>query len=148
MKKESISIFNNLPADKNQNFEFCDFTTFSKNEMNSKYTTNTAINITNNQMVQHQGYMGSNHASSHHETSSQYKSFRSNNTLNNYCSIHQINGNFQSHDYEYFELSKYSNILFIILNFDSNSFYNFSKTISKIYRIRFLKSSAHFCYWR
>jgi len=100
-----------------QNFDFDEFKTFSRmenkgtNEMitraRNSCENNFKINsasipskITNHELT---------HFSSFNENNSQYKSIKSNNTSNNYCSIHQINGNFQSYHREFHEISIFPN---------------------------------------
>lgn len=102
---------------KYQNFEFTDFTTFSKNEnptishlISKSDNCNVMTTAASNNFPPKKLYV-ENDLISLKENSSQYKSIKSNNTLNNYCSIHQINGNFQTHDIEYNQLS---NITFLV----------------------------------
>jgi hypothetical protein len=85
----------------NNNFDFIDFQTFSKNEQQTDTGSKKNAEFIKLNTKMH----NSNRSSSLHETNSQYKSIKSNHTLNNYCSIHQINGNYQTHDIEYLELS-------------------------------------------
>ena len=112
-KDQKDSVNSNIDDNsKLQNLEFCDFTTFSKNENQSNQYIISKSNNTNIMTT-----AASNNLTrkinleadiiSLKDTNSQYKSIRSNNTFNNYCSIHQINGNFQTHDVEFNQFSKW-----------------------------------------
>jgi hypothetical protein len=111
-KEQKESVINNIDDNsKLQNFEFCDFTTFSKNENQSNQYIISKLNNTNIMTTAASNYLArkinlETDIISLKDTNSQYKSFRSNNTFNNYCSIHQINGNFQTHDVEFNQFSK------------------------------------------
>jgi len=110
--KDSLNNNDIDPSDKK--FEFSDFTTFSKIE---NQNLNNIYNNDNNQLVSSSSPINNNNNLAKKksletdimfkEINSQYKSTRSYNTLNNYCSIHQINGNFQTQDHE---LNLFSNL--------------------------------------
>lgn len=117
-QKEFVNNNYNEFNQKMQNFEFSDFTTFSKNENQNNFemmakhsnlyvlTTASSNNLNKKQHIE-------TDLISFKDGNSQYISIRSNNTLNNYCSIHQINGNFQTQqDHEFNQLSKLKLLFF------------------------------------
>lgn len=109
-QRENNNFIEDYP--KYENFEFSDFTTFSKNENPSNCNLISKTYINSNVMTtaasnnfQFKKINNDTDLVSLKETNSQYKSTKSNNTVNNYCSIHQINGNFQTQDIELNQLS-------------------------------------------
>jgi len=138
-----------------ENFEFSDFTTFSKNE--NLYNCNSITKPFDNNLTmissERNNFLFNKHNNDNDmisvkETNSRYKSTKSNNTLNNYCSIHQINGNFQTLDIEPNQLSIFIilKILYTLFGINNNNsmiliFNNKIKKIAnRIFRIKYQRN--------